>query len=184
MKLLVQGGAAVAGAMALLGCGLSASAADAPAPIHWVRAIPMDFALEAVKAALESCRAAGKHVSAGAVDHDGNMIAMLIDDGATEGGRQALPLKLHMATLLQTTTQGNVERAAKEGFVHPEISEETAIVSRFNDHFLVQGGAVAFKVGVDYLGAVAVAGADEGTGPGSDHACAMAGFNKVKDRLN
>lgn len=156
-------------------------------PVPWVRSIPVDLAITAAKAALAACR--GKHPSVGVVDHDGKMIVMYVDDYATMIGQKALPQKLHATVIRQTASQELASHSAPG--VPPETDWEASIINRFNEGALIQPGAVPMFVGAQpnrsFVGAIGVAGAaPPGTGAtadNADHACAMAGFNAIKDQL-
>ncbi len=156
-------------------------------PVPWVRSIPVDLAIVAAKAALAACRS--KHPSVGVVDHDGRMIVMYVDDYATMVGQKALPQKLHATVIRQTASQELASHSAPG--VPPETDWEATIINRFNDGALIQPGAVPLFIGTQpnrqFLGAIGVAGAEPpgkgATADNADHACAMAGFNAIKDQL-
>lgn len=156
-------------------------------PVPWVRSMPVDLAIQAAKAALAACR--GKRASIGVVDHDGHMIVMYVDDYATMVGQKALPQKLHATVIRQTATQELVSHSTAG--VAPETDWEAKIIDRFNDGALIQAGAIPFFIGSQpnrqFLGAIGVAGASPPGAPASaqneDHACALAGFNAIKDQL-
>lgn len=156
-------------------------------PVPWVRSIPVDLAITAAKAALAACRS--KHPSVGVVDHDGRMIVMFVDDYATMVGQKALPQKLHATVIRQTASQELASHSAPG--VPPETDWEASIIDRFNDGALIQPGAVPIFLGAQpnrhFLGAIGVAGTEPpgkgATADNADHACAMAGFNAIKDQL-
>jgi uncharacterized protein GlcG (DUF336 family) len=191
-------------------CGTSASAQPVPAsaltlnkpnpqnppavqpwqagqPVPWVRSIPVDMAMVAAKAALAACR--GKRVSVGVVDHDGRMIVTYVDDYATMLGQKALPQVLHTAVIRQTSTQEMSSHSAPG--TPPETDWEAKIIDRFNEGSLIAPGAIPLFVGAQpnrsFIGAIGVAGAEPpgkgATADNQDHACAMAGFNAIKDYL-
>jgi uncharacterized protein GlcG (DUF336 family) len=156
-------------------------------PVPWVRSIPVDMAITAAKAALAACR--GKRASVGVVDHDGKMIVLYVDDYATMLGQKALPQVLHTAVIRQTSSQEMASHSAPG--TPPETDWEARIIDRFNEGSLIAPGAIPLFVGTQpnrsFIGAIGVAGAEppgKGATPDNqDHACAMAGFNAIKDYL-
>ncbi len=160
----------------------------APVPAKWVRSIPLDLAVEAAKAALAAC--SGKGVSVGVVDHNGHQTVLLVEDYASMVGQKALPKMMHTAIIRQSQTQV-IANNSKPGGLAPEVDWEAQILNRFNENVLVSPGAVPIFVGEGYnrelLGVIGVAGASPpGSGVGvvnDDQRCALAGLDKIKDRL-
>ena len=104
------------------------------------------------------------------VDADGAIIATLRGDGAGIHSLDSALDKAYTAVSFKSDTLALGERA-----------KEDALVSLAKlPHVMFLGGGVVIKLGDEIIGAIGAAGA-----PGAklDDACARAGLDKIKDRL-
>jgi uncharacterized protein GlcG (DUF336 family) len=153
---------------ALAGVAMSGSIAVAQTlPTH---RIPAALAAEAASEAVSACAKEGYRETAQVVDADGAIIATLRGDGAGIHSLDSALDKAYTAVSFKSDTLALGERA-----------KEDALVSLAKlPHVMFLGGGVVMKLGDETIGAIGAAGA-----PGAklDDACARAGLDKIKDRL-
>jgi uncharacterized protein GlcG (DUF336 family) len=155
-------GAALAG-VAIMG----STAAAQTLPTH---RIPAALAAEAASEAVSACAKDGYRETVQVVDADGAIIATLRGDGAGIHSLDSALDKAYTAVSFKSDTLALGERA-----------KEDALVSLSKlPHVMFLGGGVVIKLGDETIGAIGAAGA-----PGAklDDACARAGLDKIKDRL-
>lgn len=141
------------------------------------KALPLNVALDAAQAALQSCEASGYKVSVSVVDVAGVERAFLRGDHATIHTRETAFKKAYtLATL------GPIFGATTTGALTERISRTPTgpALSTVNNIILLAGGAV-LRSGDETLAAIGVGGAPGGA---LDETCALAGVAKVQDRLN
>jgi uncharacterized protein GlcG (DUF336 family) len=145
-------------------------AAD-PLPTESHKVLTVDLAVEAAQAAIAACKQQGYAVSVTVADRLGNPKVHIVRDGPRGVGPEVTLRKAYTAALLRVSTGDYEKRIASGGF-NP---------GQFDAKLSPGMGGVPIKVGDDTIGAIAAAGAPGGD---KDEACAMAGLNKIKDRLN
>jgi len=154
---------------ALAGVTLMGSAAQAQTlPTH---RIPAALAAEAASETVAACSKEGYHETAQVVDADGVIIATLRGDGVGAHSLDSALDKAYTAASFKTDTLALAARAKGE--------DSIAGLAKL-PHVMFFGGGVPIKLGDEIIGAIGAAGA-----PGAklDDACARAGLDKIKDRL-
>ena len=156
-----------------LGCAsLTSLDVSAALPSETNRYLPLDLALEAAQAAIAQCKSQGYNVSVTIVDRVGDVKLVLVGDGAGGVSREVTRRKAYTAAKLRVSTDDFAKRLANPGAFNPGLY----------DAMIVSGpGGLPIKVGDATIGGIAAAGAPGGD---KDEACAKAGLDKIKDRLN
>jgi uncharacterized protein GlcG (DUF336 family) len=130
----------------------------------------LDLAIEAARVALDTCAAAGgQKIAASVVDSAGVLKALLAYDGASPRGVSSSTAKAVTALQFKTATADLTERIKTDKALGDQIAANTALNAR--------PGGVLIKVGDEIIGAIGVGGGR------TDHDCAVAGVNKIQDRL-
>ena len=153
---------------ALVGVALMGSSAAAQTlPTH---RIPAALAIEAASETVAACAKQGYHETAPVVDADGVTIATVRGDGAGAHSLDSAFDKAYTAARSRTTPLR---------FPNGRKARTIAPLAKL-PHVMFFGGGVAIKLGDETIGAIGAAGA-----PGAklDDACARAGLDKIKDRL-
>jgi uncharacterized protein GlcG (DUF336 family) len=148
---------------------LTASMAGAQTlPAH---RIPSALAIEAASETVAACAKQGYHETAQVVDADGVVIATVRGDGVGAHSLDSAFDKAYTAASFKNDTLALSERAKGEDSIAPLAKLP---------HVMFFGGGVPIKLGDETIGAIGAAGA-----PGAklDDACARAGIDKIKDRL-
>ena len=157
-------------AVALAGVALGCSASVAQTlPTH---RIPAALAIEAATETVLACAKQGYRETAMVVDADGATIVALRGDGAGIHSLDSAKDKAYTAVSFKGDTLALAERAKGEDSIAPLAKLP---------HVMFFGGGVVIKLGEETIGAIGAAGA-----PGAklDDACAHAGLEKIRDRLN
>ena len=149
---------------------LAAGAAQAQARVE--KNITLPLAMEAAAAAVASCTAGNYAVTATVVDRAGQIRAQLRADNAGPHTNDTSRRKAYMSATMRTNSGTIAENVAK--------NPGAAGVAQITDFIMLAGG-VPIKVGNETIGAIGVGGAPGGN---LDEACANAGIDKIKDRLN
>jgi uncharacterized protein GlcG (DUF336 family) len=159
-------------AAALLAALASSTVWADPLPAETHKVLPAALAVEAAQAAIAACRAQGYNESAVVTDPSGKPIVVIVGDGARYLTSEISRRKAYTAALWKMSTADFAKR-----FPTP-----TGFNPVFYDPQLTNGlGGLPIKVGDDTIGAIGTAGAPGGD---KDEACAAAGLEKIKDRLN
>ena len=161
------------GASALLAgvTSIGAWAAD-PLPTETHKVLTAALAVEAAQAAIAACKAQGYNVTVTIADRTGTPTLVLVGDGAGAVTREVTRRKAYTAALWKMSTGEFSKRFPTPTGFNPTVY----------DPQLASGqGGVPIKVGNDTIGAIAAAGAPGGD---KDEACAVAGLDKISDRLN
>jgi uncharacterized protein GlcG (DUF336 family) len=154
---------------ALTGVALmSATATAQTLPTHRLTAA---LAVEAASETVAACASQGYHETAQVVDADGVVIATLRGDSAGVHTLDSALYKAYTAASFKNDTLALAERAKGEDSIQP--------LSRL-PHVMFFGGGVPIKLGDETVGAIGASGAPGGK---LDDACARAGLDKIKDRL-
>jgi uncharacterized protein GlcG (DUF336 family) len=154
---------------ALTGLALLGSTASAQTlPTH---RLPAALAVEAATETVAACAKQGYHETAQVVDADGVIIATVRGDGVGAHSLDSALDKAYTAASFKSDTLALSERAKGEDSIAPLAKLP---------HVMFFGGGVPIKLGDEIIGAIGAAGA-----PGAklDDACARAGLDKIKDRL-
>jgi uncharacterized protein GlcG (DUF336 family) len=160
--------AAAAGLAALT--SLNAFAAD-PLPTETHKVLTADLAVEAAQAAIAACKAQGYAVSVVIADRTGMPKLVIVRDGPRGVGPEVARRKAYTAAVLRVSTGDFTKRVATPGAFNPGMYDKELSTGE---------GGVPIKVGDDTIGGIATAGAPGGD---KDEACAVAGLDKIKDRL-
>jgi uncharacterized protein GlcG (DUF336 family) len=155
--------------VALTGALLICSAAQAQTlPTH---RLPAALAVEAAGETVAACAKQGYHETAQVVDADGVVIATLRGDVAGAHTLDSALYKAYTAASFKSDTLALAARAKGEDSIEP--------LARL-PHVMFFGGGVPIKLGDETIGAIGASGAPGGK---LDDACARAGLDKIKDRL-
>jgi uncharacterized protein GlcG (DUF336 family) len=155
---------AALGAVALMGSVAQAQTL----PTH---RIPAALAVEAASETVAACAKQGYHETAQVVDADGAVIVTLRGDGTGAHTLDSAFYKAYTAASFKSDTLALAERAKGEDSILP--------LARL-PHVMFFGGGVPIKLGDETIGAIGASGAPGGK---LDDACARAGIDKIKDRL-
>src|SRR5450631_3949505 len=133
--------------------------------------IPAALAAEAASETVAACARQGYTETAVVMDADGATIVALRGDGAGIHTLDSAHDKAYTAVSFKNDTIALAERAKGEDSIAPLAKLP---------HVMFFGGGVVIKLGDETIGAIGAAGA-----PGAklDDACAHAGLDKIKDRL-
>jgi uncharacterized protein GlcG (DUF336 family) len=160
--------AAAAGLAALT--SINAFAAD-PLPSESHKVLTADLAMEAAQAAMAACKAQGYAVSVVIADRTGMPKLIIVRDGPRGVGPEVARRKAYTAALQRISTGEFTKRVSQPGAFNPGMYDKELSTGE---------GGVPIKVGDDTIGGIAAAGAPGGD---KDEACAIAGLDKIKDRL-
>lgn len=149
-----------------------APAAAPAAPTPAARGPALDLALEAAKVALDTCRGLDQKVGVSVVDSAGVLRVLLATDGAAARGVQNSTYKAQTALAFNAPTSLLAEQAKSDKAIADKLAS--------NPNYLNRAGGILIKVGDEVIGAIGVGGA---RGSEKDEACAVAGLEKVKTRL-
>lgn len=156
--------------IAMLAAGLLPAVGSAQTlPVE--KQLPAALALEAASGAVEACQAQGYRVSATVVDRAGLVRMVLRADGAGPHTLDASRRKAYTSASMRTRTLQLDERIR---------SDPASAGIRDIDQLLPLAGGVPISAGNEVVGAIGVGGAPGGD---KDEACAIAGIDKIKDRL-
>jgi uncharacterized protein GlcG (DUF336 family) len=133
--------------------------------------IPAALAVEAASETVAACAKQGYHETAQVVDADGVVIATMRGDVAGAHTLDSALYKAYTAASFKNDTLALAERAKGEDSILPLAKLP---------HVMFFGGGVPIKLGDETIGAIGASGAPGGK---LDDACARAGLDKIKDRL-
>jgi uncharacterized protein GlcG (DUF336 family) len=151
--------------------GQNARAAD-PLPTETHKVLTAALAVEAAQAAIAACKAQGYNITVTVADRAGIPKVVIVRDGPPGVGRESTRRKAYTAAVQRVSTGDFTKRISAPGAFNPSLY----------DADLATGlGGVPIKVGEETIGGIATAGAPGGD---KDEACAIAGIEKIKDRLN
>lgn len=161
---------------AALGVVATAQAAPEPAanppPAPAARGPALDVSIEAAQEALRVCSAKGFNVSVSIVDSAGVLKVLLAADGAHSRGVQSSTNKAVTALAFKNSTSALDSLARGDATLAEKIAG--------NSNFNTRAGGVLLQIGSEIIGAIGVGGA---RGSENDEACALAGIEKIRDRL-
>ena len=130
------------------------------------------LAVEAAQAAIAACKAQGYNVTVTVADRIGTPKVVIVRDGPPGVGAEVTRRTAYTAAVQRVSTGDYTKRVSTPGAFNPGM---------FDKELSTGEGGVPIKVGDDTIGGIAAAGAPGGD---KDEACAVAGLNKIKDRLN
>ena len=142
------------------------------------RAPQLGLALEAAQAALAACAKDGVKGAASVVDSAGALRLLLTADGAGSDQAEISRKKAATAVALKAVTSEVADKMEKDPAFKAKIEADKTLFPR--------PGGLLLMVGNDMIGAIGFSGASRLNGvPGGvrDEACAKAGLEKVKARL-
>lgn len=143
---------------------------NAPARVLAARGPALDLAVEAARVALDTCAAAGgQKIGASVVDSAGVLKVLLAYDGTSPRGVTSSTAKAVTALQFKAATAELTERIKTDKALADQIAANTAYNAR--------PGGVLLKVGNEIIGAIGIGGGR------TDHDCAVAGVQKIQDRL-
>ena len=151
--------------------GSNARAAD-PLPSETHKVLTAALAVEAAQAAIAACKAQGYNVTVTVADRAGLPKVVIVRDGPPGVGRESTRRKAYTAAVQRVSTADFTKRVSTPGAFNP---------GAYDADLSTGAGGVPIKVGEDTIGGIAAAGAPGGD---KDEACAAAGVEKIKDRLN
>jgi uncharacterized protein GlcG (DUF336 family) len=162
--------AAAAGLAALTSVNAWAAADPLPSESHKV--LTAALALEAAQTAVAACKAQGYNVTVTIVDRAGAIKLILVGDGARPLTLEVTRRKAYTSAMQRVSTGDFTKRVATPGAFNPGM---------YDSQITTGLGGLPIKAGEDTIGGIAAAGAPGGD---KDEACANAGLDKIKDRLN
>ncbi len=162
---MIRSYAVAASAVLVALTGPNARAAD-PLPTETHKVLTAALAVEAAQAAIAACKAQGYNVTVTVADRTGMPKVVIVRDGPP--GRR----KAYTAAVQRVSTADFTKRISTPGAFNPTV---------YDPQLATGGGGVPIKAGEDTIGGIATAGAP---GADKDEACAVAGVDKIKDRLN
>jgi uncharacterized protein GlcG (DUF336 family) len=130
----------------------------------------MALAIEAARAAVESCDAQGFYIGASVIDTSGQPRAMVESNGSDGGHVYVAVRKALVALALKMPSSKGTEA----------VKTDPSLLSRITPQMFVMEGAVPIYVGSEIIGAIGASGA---AGGDADEVCAVAGLEKIKDRV-
>ena len=142
------------------------------------RAPQLALALEAAQAALAACAKDGVKGAASVVDSAGALRLLVTADGAGSDQAEISRKKAATAIALKAITSEVADKMEKDPAFKAKIEADKTLFPR--------PGGLLLMVGNDMIGAIGFSGASRLNGvPGGvrDEACAKAGLEKVKARL-
>jgi uncharacterized protein GlcG (DUF336 family) len=151
--------------------GSNAWAAD-PLPTETHKVLTAALAVEAAQAAIAACKAQGYNVTVTVADRAGLPKVVIVRDGPPGVGRESTRRKAYTAAVQRVSTADFTKRVSTPGAFNP---------GAYDPDLSTGAGGVPIKVGEDTIGGIAAAGAPGGD---KDEACAAAGVEKIKERLN
>jgi uncharacterized protein GlcG (DUF336 family) len=135
-----------------------------------IRGPAIDLAIEGARAAVDTCAAGGFYIGASVIDTSGQPRAAVEAEGS-DGGHVYVAVRKALVAL---TFQMPSSQAAMA------VQNDKALLARVTPNMFVMEGAVPLMVGSEIIGAIGASGA---AGGDQDEVCAIAGLNKIKNRL-
>jgi uncharacterized protein GlcG (DUF336 family) len=142
-------------------------------PESTARGPSLDIAVEAARAAVDSCAAAGYRIGAAVIDSAGEARALLTADGS-DGSHVFVAMRKALTAL----TFKMPSSQAKE-----RVSKDRSLLSRVTPNMFVEGGAIPIVVDGAVIGAIGASGAAGTTIGQQDEVCALAGLDRIKGRV-
>jgi uncharacterized protein GlcG (DUF336 family) len=141
-------------------------------PVESHKVLTAALAVEAAQAAIAACKAQGYNVTVTVADRLGAPKVVIVRDGPAGVGTEVTRRKAYTAAVQRVSTGDYTKRVSTPGAFNPGM---------YDSQLSTGQGGVPIKVGEDTIGGIAAGGAPGGD---KDEACAIAGIDKIKDRLN
>jgi uncharacterized protein GlcG (DUF336 family) len=142
-------------------------------PESTARGPSLDLAVEAARAAVDACSAAGYRTGATVIDSAGEARAMLTADGS-DGSHVFVAMRKALTALTFKMPSSRANQL---------VSKDPSLLPRVTPNLFVEGGAVPLTVGPEVIGAIGVSGAGGKVIGQQDEVCAAAGRERIKTRL-
>ncbi len=143
---------------------------QAPVRVPAAEGPALALAIEAAQVAIATCAAdGGQKIGVSVVDSAGVLKALLAADGTSPRGVQSSTAKAVTALKFQSATLDLHEKLPTDKTLADQIAADTSLNAR--------PGGILLKVGEQVIGAIGVGGGK------TDHACAIAGRDKIQSRL-
>jgi uncharacterized protein GlcG (DUF336 family) len=146
------------------------AARPTPRPPVSIRGPALDLAIEAARAAVDTCAAGGFYIGASVIDTSGQPRAAVEAEGS-DGGHVYVAVRKALVALAFKMPSSKASLS---------VQTEKALLARVTPNMFVMEGAVPIMVGNEIIGAIGASGA---AGGDQDEVCAIAGLNKIKDRV-
>jgi uncharacterized protein GlcG (DUF336 family) len=156
---------------ATLALGAPAAFADDSATVTY-KSLSPEVALEAAQAALKQCRADGFQVAVAVVDRFGQPQVMLRDRYAGLPAADTATSKAYTALSFHAATS-DLARSIKSGTIDSGLARLP--------HVAMLAGGLVIEAAGTLLGGIGVSGAPGGD---KDEACAKAGLDAIRDRID
>jgi uncharacterized protein GlcG (DUF336 family) len=133
----------------------------------------LDFATQAVRAAVDACAKEGFQIAAAVIDSAGNPRATLM----AEGSRGSIFVAMRKAVTSLAYRMPSSE-------VNARLPKDEALLKRMTPVMFIAGGGLPIMRNGELIGAIGSSGA-HGKGPigTQDEICSQAGLNSIKARL-
>ena len=135
-----------------------------------IRGPALSLAIEAARAAVDACSAGGFYIGASVIDTSGQPRATVEAEGS-DGGHVYVAVRKALVALTFRMPSSKAAEAAQT---------DKVMRARVTPNMFVMEGAVPLMAGNEIIGAIGASGA---AGGDQDEVCAIAGLNKIKDRL-
>ncbi len=135
-----------------------------------VRLMGSDLAADIARGAVHACREKGYQVSAAVLDRSGDILAAQRD---TLASRHTLEIAERKAGTVVLSGVDSGQMLKNRGDIRPELNEMRGLI--------VMEGGLQIRAAGSLIGAIGVSGAPGGD---IDAACAEAGLEAVRDRLD
>ena len=135
-----------------------------------IRGPAIGLAIEAARAAVDTCAAGGFYIGATVIDTSGQPRAAVEAEGS-DGGHVYVAVRKALVALTFKMPSSNASMA---------VQTDQALLARVTPNMFVMEGAVPIMAGSEIIGAIGASGA---AGGDQDEVCAIAGLNKIKDRV-
>jgi len=146
------------------------AARPAARPPVSTRGPALGLAIEAARAAVDTCAAGGFYIGASVIDTSGQPRATVEAEGS-DGGHVYVAVRKALVALTFKMPSSKAAIA---------LQTDKALLARVTPNMFVMEGAVPLMAGSEIIGAIGASGA---AGGDQDEVCATAGLNKIKDRL-
>ena len=143
------------------------------APESTARGPTLLLAIEAARAAVDSCAMAGYRVGATVVDSVGEARAMLTADGSDGSHVFVAMRKALTALIFKMPSSGANQR----------VANDPTLLARVTPNMFVEGGALPIEMDGEVIGAIGVSGAGGTVIGQQDEVCAAAGLSKIRHHL-
>ena len=163
--------AAIAIAAATFTLGATAARADDSATVTY-KSLSPEVALEAAQAALKQCRADGFQIAVAVVDRSGQPQVMLRDRYAGLPAADTATSKAYTALSFHAATS-DLAKSIKSGTMDSGLARLP--------HVAMLAGGLVIEAAGTLLGGIGVSGAPGGD---KDEACAKAGLEAIRDRID